>query len=196
MSRPCPAKDKSLLHRDTLNIVSRETPGENHPEESNTIPINGEIGPTRLSRDVTKKKLAEWRIALNRDDLSAGRAVCEKHFRTQEIDWTERDAIIRNGQVFGKVEQLTLRLEDVPLAISIYERVLPRKPHRQRYRPCRQKAQFLKALIAPCPSCAGMYNYRYIAGAFLSPKGILLNSKNPKGVKKAVLCLDLTSIGI
>ncbi|XP_063979581.1 juvenile hormone esterase-like [Diachasmimorpha longicaudata] len=51
---------------------------------------------------VPKKELTEWRIALNRDDLSAGRAVCEKHFRTQEIDWKERVAIIRNGQVFGK----------------------------------------------------------------------------------------------
>ncbi|XP_063987326.1 uncharacterized protein LOC135167745 [Diachasmimorpha longicaudata] len=42
---------ESLLHRDTLNIVSGETPGENRPEESSITPINGEIGSTRLSRD-------------------------------------------------------------------------------------------------------------------------------------------------
>ncbi|XP_063989961.1 uncharacterized protein LOC135169156 [Diachasmimorpha longicaudata] len=43
---------ESWLHRDTLNIVSGETPGENRPEESSITPINGEIGSTRLSRDV------------------------------------------------------------------------------------------------------------------------------------------------
>ncbi|XP_063973292.1 uncharacterized protein LOC135160559 [Diachasmimorpha longicaudata] len=60
---------------------------------------------------ITKKRLAEWKIALNRDDLSVGRAVCEKHFQTQEIDWTERDAIITNGQVFGKTIVKVPRLQ-------------------------------------------------------------------------------------